>query len=318
MPLPFDISVKSSPLRIKNSFIPWSFPELLADKLGYFREEGLDVKFYTLDPSQVEPEDKVEWYGELTDKGQVDAYSCCAWAALDRLSDGGKNKIVGATSSLNYAFSIFVPGSSPIESVDELAGVEILVNAKTGSHYCNLRQLEEHIPFDEIKLRHGGAPQRRLLSLLTGEARAAALISPYTEVAEDLGFRKVFETGMVDVLAYIAKTKLSEEQVGKFLRAIGRAIEAVNMDPGKYKPFYLQILRETYAGYPPALHSRVIKATTSAERRIEAVRWGDLKPYSEDTFSTIKGWMTSHSLLESTVSYGQLVNNRPLESLLGS
>ncbi len=310
--------MKPSTLRIKNSFIPWSFPELVADRLGYFKDEGLDVKFYTLDPSQVEPEDKVEWYGELNDKGQVDAYSCCAWAALDRLSDGGQNKIVGATSSLNYAFSIFVPGSSPIRNVEELSGVEILVNAKTGSHYCNLRQLEEHIPFEEIKLKHGGAPQKRLLSLLTGEARAAALISPYTEVAEELGFRKVFETGMVDVLAYIAKTKLSEDQISKFLKALERAIESINKDPKEFKPFYLEILRQTFEGYPTALLPRVLKATSLAEGRIQAVQWGDLKPYAEDTFSTIKSWMTSHSLLESGVSYSQLVNNRPLESVLSS
>src|SRR5215472_7784405 len=102
------------PMRIKNSFIPWSFPELVADKLGFFKDEGLDVSFFTLDPSKPEPENKPEWYGKLSDEGKVDAYSCCAWAALDRLSDNGKNKIVGATSSLNYAFSIFVSKDSEI------------------------------------------------------------------------------------------------------------------------------------------------------------------------------------------------------------
>jgi NitT/TauT family transport system substrate-binding protein len=308
----------ATPLRIKNSFIPWSFPELVADRQGYFREEGLDVTFYTLDPSLVEPEDKVEWYGELTDKGQVDAYSCCAWAALDRLSDGGKNKIVGATSSLNYAFSIFVPKDSGIHKVEELSGVDILVNAKTGSQYCNLRQLEERIPFEEIKLKHGGAPQRRMLSLMNGEAKAAALISPYTEVAEELGFRKVFETGMVDVLAYIAKTQLPEAQISRFLRSLEKAIADVNADPSKFKGFYMQILRQTFEGYPEPQLGQVLAATGRAEPRIKAVQWGSLKPYSEDTFSTIKGWMTSHSLLETGISYGQLVNNRPLEKIVSS
>lgn len=303
-------------MRIKNSFIPWSFPELVASREGFFADVGLDVKFYTLDPSVVEPEDKVEWYGELTDKGQVDAYSCCAWAALDRLSDGGKNKIVGATSSLNYAFSIFVPPESTVKRVEDLAGVDILVNAKTGSHYCNLRQLEERIPFEQIKLKHGGAPQRRLLSLMERTAPAAALISPYSEVAEELGFRKVFETNMVDVLAYIAKTKLTEEQVEKFLRAIGRAVEAVKADPSRFKHFYMQILGETFSGYPRGEFSKVTAATLAAERRIRPVEWGALKPYSEETFSTIKGWMTSHSLLESGITYGQLVDNRPIERLL--
>jgi NitT/TauT family transport system substrate-binding protein len=309
------VGMQRSTLRIKNSFIPWSFPELVADRLGLFKEEGLDVSFYTLDPSQIEPEDKVGWYGQLRDEGRVDAYSCCAWAALDRLSDGGKNKIVGATSSLNYAFSIFVPKDSSISKVEDLAGVDILVNAKTGSHYCNLNQLEEKIPYDKIRLKHGGAPQKRLLSLMTGEAQAASLISPYTEVAEELGFRKVFQTGMVDVLAYIARADLPEDQIRHFLHAIGRAIGEVIADPARFKEFYLEILRGTFEGYPEDLLKKTVQATQVAQPRIQAVQWGELKPYSEETFSTIKGWMTSHSLLESNITYGQLVNNGPIQHL---
>ncbi len=305
-----------APLRIKNSYIPWSFPELVADRLGLFKSEGLDVEFYALDPANVEPEDKVGWYGKLTDEGKVDAYSCCAWAALDRLSDGGKNKIVGATSSLNYAFSIFVPEASGITKVEQLADVDILVNAKTGSHYCNLSQLESHIPFENIRLKHGGAPQNRLLSLLTGDAKAAALISPYTELAEELGFRKVFETGMVDVLAYIAKTTLPEDQIQRFLHAIDQAIGEVQLNPSRFKPFYLQILDDTLQGYPAKHAESVARAAKAAEERINVVQWGNLKPYSDGTFNTIKRWMTSHSLLESEVSYGQLVNNAPLQHLL--
>ncbi len=305
-----------APLRIKNSFIPWSFPELVADRLGFFKEEGLDVEFYALEPSKVEPENKPKWYGQLADEGRVDAYSCCAWAALDRLSDGGRSKIVGATSSLNYAFSIFVPEDSGITKVQDLADVDILVNAKTGSHYCNLRQLEEKIPFEKIRLKHGGAPQNRLLFLLTGEAKAASLISPYTEVAEELGFRKVFETGMVDVLAYIARADLSEDEIQRFLLAIDRAIGEVQLNPARFKAFYLQILRQTFGGYPAGQLKKTLKATQSAEPRISVVQWGDLKPYSEGTFNTIKGWMTSHSLLESNITYGQLVNSAPLERML--
>jgi NitT/TauT family transport system substrate-binding protein len=304
--------------RIKNSYIPWSFPELVADKVGFFKQEGLDVEFYSLKPAKLEPEDKPDWYGKLTEEGQVDAYSCCAWAALDRLSDNGKNKIVGATSSMNYAFSIFVPRSSGINKVEDLADVDILVNAKTGSHYCNLRQLEERVPFEKIRLKHGGAPQNRLLSLMTGDAMAASLISPYTEVAEELGFRKVFETNMVDVLAYIAKSSLTEEQIGKFLHALDKAIIEVKSSPAKFKPFYLDILRQTFEGYPATISENVAQAVKAAEGRINVVEWGELKPYSEGTFSTIKGWMTSHSLLESNVTYGQLVNNEPLEHLLSS
>lgn len=303
-------------LRVKNSYIPWSFPELVAKEEGYFAENGLDVSFYALDPSQVEPDNKIAWYGGLVDEGKVDAYSCCAWAALDRLSEGGKKKIVGATSSANYAFSILAPPDSGIRKVEDLENVEILVNAKTGSQYCNLRQLEEHIPYEKINLAHGGAPQNRLLSLIQGKTKAVSLISPYTEIAEKMGFVNVFQTGMVDVLAYIARSDLSVEEISSFLRALEKAVNSVAANPKKYKPLYMSVLRETFAGYPGEERKRVEAATSAIEDRIQVVQWGEMKPYAEDTFSTIRSWMTSHSLLERNITYEQLVDNRPIERIL--
>lgn len=303
-------------LRVKNSFIPWSFPELVAKEDGIFSTLGLDVSFYSLAAGDVEPDNKIGWYSGLVQEGKVDAYSCCAWAALDRLSDGGKNKIVGATSSLDYAFTIMVPQASKVTKVEELAGTEIQVNLRTGSHYCNLQQLEQHIPFDSIRLVHGGAPHNRLLSLLQGEAQAAALISPYTEVATELGFRKVFQTSMVDVLAYIARSDLSQSEISVFLEGVEEAIKRVKADPAKYKPFYMRILRETFADYPEPLKSRVLAATAKVEPLIRPVQWGELKPYAKETFSQIERWMTAHSLLERPVTYEQLVNGAPLRDAL--
>lgn len=305
-------------LRIKNSFIPWSFPELVAKEDGIFAAKGLDVTFYSLPAKAVEPGNKITWYSGLVEDGKVDAYSCCAWAALDRLSDGGKNKIVGATSSLDYAFTIFVPPTSRITKVEELAGTEIQVNLRTGSHYCNLQQLEAFIPFDQIKLVHGGAPHNRLLALLQGEAQAVALISPYTEIAREMGFRQVFQTNMVDVLAYIAKTELSESEIKVFLEGLEEAIKRVKANPSKYKPLYMRILRETLADYPEPLKSSVLAATARVEPMIKPVQWGELKPYAKETFAQIESWMTEHSLLEKPVSYEQLVNNSPLQDALAA
>jgi len=311
-------SMQGRKLSIKNSFIPWSFPEIVAVEEGIFGEKGLDVSLFTLSPSAVEPGDKPNWYGQLVDEGKVDAYSCCAWAALDRLGEGGRKKIVGATSSLNYAFSVFVQADSVTRNVEDLADVEIQVNLRTGSHYCNLRQLEEHIHYDRIRLVHGGAPHNRLLSLMTGDAKAVSLISPYTQVADELGFRKVFETDMVDVLAFIVRSDMPEADTGAFLDSINEAIRRVNANPAKYKPLYLKILAQTFEGYPQPQKSMVEAAAKKAESRIDVVRWTALKPYAEETFSTINRWMSSHNLLEHPITYEQLVNNAPLEKVLAS
>ena len=305
-------------LRIKNSFIPWSFPEIVAVNDGLFQKEGLDVELYTMKSSDVEPSDKINWYKSLVENGKVDAYSCCAWAALDRLSEGGKKKIVGATSSTNYAFSIFVKKGSKIKNVEGLRNVEVLVNLKTGSHYCNLRQLEEVIPYEDIRLVHGGAPHTRLLSLMKDECEAAALISPYSEIATELGFRKVFETNTVDVLAFIAKTELKEEQTTSLLKVLNEAIRNVKKDPEKYRPLYLKILKQTLEDYPSPQRTEALKAVKKLQNLVPVVQWGELKPYAEETFNTIEKWMTSHSLLESDISYEALVNNRPLSKMISS
>src|SRR5207249_9928985 len=82
-----------------------------------------------------------------------------------------------------------------------------------------------------------------------------------------------------------------------------------------YKPLYLKILLETFGGYPRQLKRKATEATRRIEDSIQVVQWGEMKPYSKETFSTIQGWMTSHSLLERPITYEQLVNNRPLERL---
>jgi len=151
---------------------------------------------------------------------------------------------------------------------------------------------------------------------MNGKAQAAALISPYTEVAEELGFKKVFQTKMVDVLAYIARSDLSESEISAFLRGVEEAIAWVKRNPAKYKPLYVRILRETLSGYPPQLRDKALRAAKRVEGRIGVVHWGELKPYSKETFSVIERWMTSHSLLERPITYEQLVNNAPLERVL--
>jgi len=83
----------------------------------------------------------------------------------------------------------------------------------------------------------------------------------------------------------------------------------------KYKTLYLKILLETFGGYPKQPMKKASEATRRIEDSIQVVQWGEMKPYSKETFSTIQGWMTSHSLLERPITYEQLVNNRPLERL---
>ncbi len=153
---------------------------------------------------------------------------------------------------------------------------------------------------------------------MKGGCEAAALISPYSEIATELGFRKVFETNTVDVLAFIAKTELTEKQTTSLLRVLNEAIRNVKKDPEKYRPLYLKVLKETLEDYPRPQKTEALKAVKKLENLVPVVQWGELKPYAKETFDTIEKWMTSHSLLESDISYESLVNNRPLNKMISA
>jgi hypothetical protein len=153
---------------------------------------------------------------------------------------------------------------------------------------------------------------------MDGSAQAAALISPYTEVAAELGFREVFKTSMVDVLAYVARSDLPESEVSSFLQAVEEAVNLIRADPERFKPLYMKVLRETLSGYPAEYKSKALGAADAVEASVKTVQWGPLKPYAKETFSTIETWMESHSLLEKPITYDQLVNNRPLQEALGA
>src|SRR5579862_4528194 len=209
--------VEKLKLRVKNSYIPWSFLDAIALEDKIFEANGLEVEFYTVNRNESEPSDKVSWYSELMSKRKLDAYSVCAWGAIDRLAADRKQKILAVSKSSSYAFSILVEPGLGVKTAKDLADVPIAVNMRTGSHYCVLSDLERALPYDKIKVVHAGEPQVRLKGLLDRKFQAVALISPYTELAVRLGYMKVAETRTVDVLAFISRGDIDQETMAKYL-----------------------------------------------------------------------------------------------------
>src|SRR5450756_1010781 len=96
---------------VKNSYIPWSFLDIVAREDGIFSKHNLDVDLFSISRKEVEPADKVAWYSNMVKEGTLDAYSVCAWGAIDRLAETKREKILAASTSSGYAFSILVaPG----------------------------------------------------------------------------------------------------------------------------------------------------------------------------------------------------------------
>ncbi len=302
-------------LRVKNSYIPWSFLDILAKEEGIFSERGLEIDFFSIGRSESEPADKVSWYSNLVKSGNLDAYSVCAWGAIDRLADSKKEKIVAASASSGYAFSIVVAPGLGIKTAKDLEEVPIAVNMKTGSHYCVLSDLERVLPYERIKVVHGAEPQSRLRGLIDGRFQAVAMISPYTEVAVSLGFMKVAETKTVDVLAFVARDDIPTETLSKYLASLNEAARRLTASPEKYRDLYVRIFRETFLGYPERLRSKINKMIDKIAPTVPITTWGELTQYPRESFDSLSIWMSKHNLLQTKIQYENIVLPQPIENV---
>ncbi len=307
--------VTSTRLRVKNSYIPWSFLDIVAREENIFSKHGLEIDFFAVGRDKSEPSDKVSWYSNLVKSGNLDTYSVCAWGAIDRLAESKTEKIVAASTSSGYAFSIVVAPGLGIKSAADLAEIPIAVNMKTGSHYCVLSDLERVLPYENIKVIHGGEPQSRLRGLIDGKFQAVALISPYTELAVKLGFVKVAETKTVDVLAFVAREDIPMNVLSRYLASLNEAAKRLTADPERYRGLYLRTFRETFLGYPTRLRKKINKMIDSISPTVSITTWGELSEYPKKSFDSLSVWMSKHNLLQSQVEYDDLVMQQPLEKV---
>jgi NitT/TauT family transport system substrate-binding protein len=299
-------------LKVKNSYIPWSFLDIVAKEDGIFAQKGLEVEFFAVGRTESEPADKIQWYSDLVKTDQLDAYAVCAWGAIDRLADAKREKILAASTSSSYAFSILVEPGLGIKTARDLAEIPIAVNMRTGSHYCVLSDLERALPYESIKVVHGGEPQSRLKGLVDGKFQAVALISPYTELAVKLGYVKVAETKTVDVLAFVARDDIPMDSMTNYLEALNEASRRLTADPEKYRDLYVRTFRETFLGYPDDLRARVNKIIDALATTVSITTWGELVNYPKESFTSLSTWMSKHNLLQHDVEYEKIVMPQPL------
>jgi NitT/TauT family transport system substrate-binding protein len=301
-------------LKVKNSYIPWSFLDIICEEDKIFEKKGLEIEFFSVARDTTEPSDKVSWYSDLMEKRKLDTYSVCAWGAIDRLAADRKQKIIAVSKSSSYAFSIIVEPGLGVKTAKDLADIPIAVNMRTGSHYCVLSDLERALPYEKIKVLHAGEPQARLKGLLEHKFQAAALISPYTELAVKLGYVKVAETRTVDVLAFISRDNIDVKIMAIYLDCLNEAAERLTTNPERYRDLYLSTLKKTFEFYPSKLRATLDQVVEDVGSKISITTWSKLEQYPKDSFDSLSAWMDKHKLLESLVRYEEIIYDAPLTS----
>ena len=255
----------------------------IAAERGYFADEGLD---YELEVRVLENADQdierslgadvrvgaYELY-RTGGGGKKDMSCACHWAVNQAASDAAGRMWGHAYSVLPSG--IYVGGDSAVRRVEDLAGVEVAVGYHSGSHFSTIQSLEACLDRDAIKLAFVGMPYDRVDALLQGDVAAAAVWGASTYLVEQYGCRKVADSTFMAGFMFGSETDPAD--VGRYFNALKRAQMDLDLEPERYKQFYLKEIPARYhagidvRGFGPG--ERVVFLTYTEEMYERAQRW---------------------------------------------
>ncbi|MBI2530815.1 MAG: hypothetical protein HYW03_01135 [Deltaproteobacteria bacterium] len=226
--------------------------EWVAEEKGYFKEEGLDYEFlvkpiitWSADAPSVEsaPADIQRGAFESIEDGRgCNLSAACHWT-VNMAASAGHGKMWGHAYSVSPS-GIFVPPESTIRKPEDLNNVPVTVGYHSGSHYSTIQGLERFLKRDEIKLHFGGLLLDRLALLVDRQAPAASLFGVPFYVAEQLGFRKIVDTTFM--IGHLVTERADLADVGRYLKALRRAQQDIDLEQEAYKHYFLRELPERY------------------------------------------------------------------------
>jgi hypothetical protein len=263
--------------------------EWVAEEKSYFKEEGLDYEFI------VKP--IATWSGQVQSTesapiemraGAFESYeegrgcnlsAACHWT-VSMAASAGHGRMWGHAYSVSPS-GIYIPPDSPIRKPRDLANVEVAVGYHSGSHFSTLQGLERFLPRDQIRLGFRGLLLDRLALLVDGQAQAANLFGAPVYVAEQLGFRKILDTTFM--IGFLITGDANDEDVRKNFAALRRAQRDIDLEPERYKHYFLRELPERY-------HELVdVQAFGPGERIV-------FEPYTREIFERTRKWIDSWNL----------------------
>jgi NitT/TauT family transport system substrate-binding protein len=274
----------------------------VAHEQGYFEEEGLRYRIVGDEANENYAKQVDPGTGALREirsgayemyqkgggaKGEVhsDISCACHWTVNEAAA-----KNVGKMWGAAYAVmpgAIMVRADSRIRRPEELAGQEIGVGYRSGSHYTTLQALEPFIEREDIKLKFGGMPWARVDAALDGDVPATTVWGAAYYVCEQLGMRKIVDATFMGGFMIPPLTPI--EDVERYFRALKRAQLDIDLAPEKFKPHYARELPARYA-------ERVdVRLFGPGERVV-------FLPYSRDTFESTQRWIHERDIFDSAAT----------------
>jgi NitT/TauT family transport system substrate-binding protein len=265
--------------------------EWVAEEKGYFREEGLDYEFVvsmaasttwsaSVRTTEATPPQVLHGAFESFAAGRAcEISSACHWAT-NMAAAAAHGRMWGQAYSVVPA-GIYVPPESPLRRPEDLAQVGVAVGYHSGSHFSALQALEQFLKPEEIRLRFVGLPLDRLAAMLDRQVPAANIFGAPMYVLEQQGFRKVVDTTFM--IGFLVHGDADLADVERYFRALRRAQRDIDLEPERYKHYFLRELPERY-------HPLVdVRAFGTGERLV-------FEPYTREMFERTHRWMLERRL----------------------
>jgi len=265
--------------------------EWVADEKGYFKDEGLDYEFLTSyatlssgyaqvqSTESAAPEVKRGAF-ENMEKGRSADISCACHWAVNMASSSGHGRMWGHAYSVTPS-AILVSPESAIKKPRDLANIGVGVGYHSGSYFSAIQALEKILKPDELKLAYIGQPQDRLAAVLDRKVDAANLFGAPLYVAEQLGCRKILDTTFM--IGFLLHKDADVEDVKRYFKALQRAQRDIDLEPERYKHYFLKELPEKY-------HAMIdVGAFGPGERLV-------FEPYTREIFERTHRWIEQEKL----------------------
>lgn len=277
--------------------------EWVAQERGYFKDERLDYEFvssYAAGSSgyasvqsteTAAPEVKQGAFESIEQGRSCEISSACHWA-VNMASSARHGQMWGDAYSVTPA-GIVVPPESTIRKPPDLANTGVGVSYHSGSHFSALQALENVLKPEEIKLCFIGQSRDRLAAVLDRKVYAANVFGAPLYVLEQQGFRKILDTTFM--IGYLFHRDVDIEDVKKYFRALRRAQRDIDLEPERYKAYFLKELPEKY-------HDMVdVRAFGLGERLV-------FEPYTREMFERTQQWMGEWKLFPKEVSTAEFAD----------
>jgi NitT/TauT family transport system substrate-binding protein len=258
--------------------------EWVANEKGYFTDEGLDYEFVPWDLGRREltpaagVTPAVVMGGALEDmqagRTTCEVSSACHWC-VNMAAASSPGRMWGGAYTVTPA-GVYVPPESGIRRAEDLAGVEVGVGQHSGSHFTTLRSLENVMPLERVNLRFVGGPVERMQLMIDRKLQAATVFGAHLYVLEQLGFRKVVDATFM--IGFFVGADAPADDVERYVRALVRAQVDVDLEPERYRHYFLDELPEAVAGLVD------VRLFGTGERVVA-------QPYTRETFEATRSWI---------------------------